>query len=82
MDALLRYRDLVERGIVRSRPQLKRLQEHYGFPLGRLLSPNSRTWTRTEITQWYETRPAVDPAQLRGAARTKHQQKQAMEREA
>ena len=47
MNALLKYKDLVGRQIVSNRPQLKRLQELYGFPLGRMLSPNCRTWTKS-----------------------------------
>jgi len=35
MIRLLRFRDLQERGIVKSWPQLKRLTEKYGFPKGR-----------------------------------------------
>jgi hypothetical protein len=76
MDALLRYRDLVARRIVSNRPQLKRLQEQYGFPLGRMMSPNTRTWTEGEVGEWYETRPVAEPGQWRGAARVKHERKQ------
>jgi predicted DNA-binding transcriptional regulator AlpA len=75
--ALLRYADLVERRFVRNRPQLKRLQEQHGFPRGRMLSPNTRTWTEQEIEEWYATRPVVEPGQWRGAARIKHDLKQA-----
>ena len=76
MDALLKFKDLVGRQIVSNRPQLKRLQELHGFPLGRMLSPNCRTWTESEILDWYETRPVTAPAQMRGAARRKHEKKQ------
>ena len=79
MDALLKYRDLVGRNIVSNRPQLKRLQTLHGFPLGKMLSPNCRTWTESEIREWYETRPVTEPEQMRGAARIKHEKKQANE---
>jgi hypothetical protein len=81
MDALLRYRDLFDRQIVRNRVQLRRLQEHHGFPRGRLLSPNTRTWTETEIANWYASRPVDEPGALRGAARIKHARKQAEQQE-
>jgi predicted DNA-binding transcriptional regulator AlpA len=68
MTKLLRFAALKARGIVESWPQLKRLQKHYGFPQGRMLSPNVRTWTEAEIDDWYETRPVEGPAP-RGAAK-------------
>src|SRR6516165_9699504 len=74
---LLRFNDLVECGIVNNRPQLRRLQEEHGFPVGRMLSPNTRTWTETEIAEWYATRPANASTQIRGAAKRKHAEKQA-----
>jgi predicted DNA-binding transcriptional regulator AlpA len=75
MVSLLRFRDLVERKITNNRPHLKRLQEQHGFPRGRMISPNIRTWTEDEIAAWYETRPVVEPGQWRGAARIKHEGK-------
>jgi predicted DNA-binding transcriptional regulator AlpA len=77
LDALLKFRDLVRRNIVSNRPQLKRLQKRHGFPLGKMLSPNCRTWTESEIREWYEARPVTEPQQMRGAARIKHQRKTA-----
>ena len=76
MVTLLRYTDLEARGIVSNRVQLRRLQEHYGFPRGRMLSPNTRTWTEQEIEDWYASRPVDEPGALRGAARAKHELKQ------
>jgi hypothetical protein len=73
--SLLRYTDLEARGIVSNRVQLKRLQEHYGFPRGRMLSPNTRTWTEQEIEEWYASRPVDEPSALRGAALIKHTRK-------
>jgi hypothetical protein len=74
---LLRYSDLKARKFVSNRPQLRRLQQNYGFPLGKLLGPNTRVWTEEEVLQWFETRPVIAPAQWRGAARIKHDKKQA-----
>jgi hypothetical protein len=45
----LRFRDLKARGIVKSWPQLRRLIKQYGFPPGRMLSPNIRAWPDDEI---------------------------------
>ena len=55
---LWRYRDLKERGFVKSRAQLKKMIDEYGFPEGKLLSPNTRTWTDLEVISYYETRPS------------------------
>jgi hypothetical protein len=38
----LRFSDLKSRGIAASWPQLRRLIKKYGFPPGRMLSPNIR----------------------------------------
>lgn len=37
---LLRYNDLVERGVVASRMTLWRLIREYDFPAGKLITPN------------------------------------------
>jgi hypothetical protein len=58
----LRYRNLVERGLVKSRQELKRLQDGQGFPLGRLLGPNARVWTDEEIMDYIASRPVKMPA--------------------
>ena len=55
---LWRYRDLKERGFCNSRAQLKRMVDFHGFPTGRLLSPNVRTWTAEEVLTYYDTRPS------------------------
>ena len=68
MVTLLRFRDLKARGIVNNWPSLKNLVEHAGFPPGRMLSANRRTWTETEIDEWYRNRPVAGPAP-RGAAK-------------
>jgi hypothetical protein len=71
MTSLLRFRGLRERGIVNSWPQLKRLQELYGFPLGRMLSPNVRAWSEDEIDAWIESRPIENTRPLQGAPKAK-----------
>ena len=55
---LLRYRDLKARGFVNSRAQLKQMIDKYGFPAGKMLSPNCRTWTEAEVLAYYESRPS------------------------
>jgi hypothetical protein len=57
LEAQCRYRDLQRARIVNSWQQLRQLQEFYGFPLGKLLGPNSRTWTVREIKHWLANRP-------------------------
>ena len=66
----LRFGDLKARNVVKSWAQLKRLVENYGFPPGRMLSPNVRAWTDDEIDEWLETRPIEGPPP-RGVARTR-----------
>jgi len=70
---LWRFYDLRERGIVRSWPQLRRLQVAYGFPLGRLISPNTRTWLASEIDEWIATRPVENIRPLQGAAKARRE---------
>jgi ATP-dependent 26S proteasome regulatory subunit len=55
---LWRYRDLKQRGVVNNRPQLKKLIDEYGFPPGKLLSPNTRVWTDQEIFDYYAGCPS------------------------
>jgi predicted DNA-binding transcriptional regulator AlpA len=52
-----RYCDLRDAGIVKSWQQLRRMIEQWGFPAGRLLSPNVRAWTPEEINTWHASRP-------------------------
>jgi hypothetical protein len=67
---LLRFRDLKERRIVGSWPQLANLQRDQGFPLGKMIGPNTRAWTDDEIDAWVESRPIAGPAP-RGVAKRK-----------
>jgi predicted DNA-binding transcriptional regulator AlpA len=62
---LIHYNDLVERGVVHSRMTLKRLIDTQGFPPGRLVTPNSRAWTESEVDQWVEGRPVARKTQAR-----------------
>jgi hypothetical protein len=62
MGRLLRYADLVERGLFKNRQSLKNWQEKYGFPRGRLVG-NTRLWDEEkEINPWLASQP-VAPAQ-------------------
>lgn len=54
---LLRFKDLQRLGVVRSWPQLRYMQENYGFPPGLLLGANTRAWRATEIEKWLADRP-------------------------
>jgi predicted DNA-binding transcriptional regulator AlpA len=56
---LIRYTDLVAKGVVNSRMTLKRLIDLQGFPPGRLVTPNSRAWTEDEVDQWIDGRPTA-----------------------
>jgi predicted DNA-binding transcriptional regulator AlpA len=56
---LLRYPDLVGQGIVNSRMTLKRLIDGQGFPVGRLITPNSRAWDEGEVNEWIASRPSA-----------------------
>ena len=77
MTVLLRFADLIERGIVNSWPQLKRLQQLHGFPLGKMLSPNVRAWTEAEIDAWIQSRPVENGQPLKGGAKARVEQARA-----
>ncbi len=67
-DKYLRFSDLRGRGIVNNRPALKLLIDKSKFPPGRLLGPNTRAWTETEVEEWLTARPtARKPAPRRRA---------------
>jgi predicted DNA-binding transcriptional regulator AlpA len=68
MTVLLRYRNLVARGVVRNRMTLKRRIKLDGFPPGRMTGPNERTWTEDEVDAWVNSRPIEGP-KLKGAAK-------------
>jgi predicted DNA-binding transcriptional regulator AlpA len=65
---LLRFKDLLAKGIVLSHAGLRHLQLHEGFPLGRLLGPSTRVWSETEIAEWLANRPIEQSRQTRERA--------------
>jgi predicted DNA-binding transcriptional regulator AlpA len=66
-----RFRDLKDLGFVQSWAQMGRMIEHYGFPRGRLLTPQVRVWTDQEIAAWLALRPIRSDAAPRGVAARK-----------
>ena len=70
MTKLLRFRDLQERGIIPNWPTLRARISRDGFPPGRMIGPNSRAWTETEVDTWIKSRPTAGPAP-RGAAKAR-----------
>jgi predicted DNA-binding transcriptional regulator AlpA len=66
---LIRYTDLVAKGVVNSRMTLKRLIDLQGFPPGRLVTPNSRAWTEDAGDQWVDGRPTARKTDSRLSAR-------------
>lgn len=56
---LIRYPDLVAKGVVNSRMTLKRLIDTQGFPPGVLITPNARAWDEREVDAWIAARPAA-----------------------
>lgn len=71
MTKFVRFRRIKERGIADSWAQLKNLIEHYGFPPGRMIGPNTRAWDEEkEIEPWLASRPVEGP-EPRGAAKAR-----------
>ena len=64
---LIRYPDLVAKGVVNSRMTLKRLINSQGFPRGRLITPNSRAWLESEVDAWIAARPVARKTEIRAA---------------
>ena len=58
----LRFKDLVERGIVGNRVTLSRWVKTQGFPPGVLIGPNTRVWTPEEIEVYYKARAEAPDA--------------------
>ena len=56
---LIRYNDLVEKGVVNSRMTLKRLIDTQDFPPGVLITPNARAWDEDLVDAWIAARPAA-----------------------
>jgi len=59
---LIRYPNLVEKGVVKSRMTLKRLIDSQGFPPGALITPNCRCWDEEEVDRWIASRPVARKA--------------------
>lgn len=57
MERRLRYKDLEQLGICANRVSLMNWIRHAGFPVGRLLGPNSRSWSEAEVAAWIASRP-------------------------
>jgi predicted DNA-binding transcriptional regulator AlpA len=55
---MLRFPDLIARGLFNSRMTLKRAIDAQGFPPGILITPNARAWDETEIDAWLANRPS------------------------
>jgi predicted DNA-binding transcriptional regulator AlpA len=64
---LIRYPDLVAKGIVNSRMTLKRLIDTQDFPPGVLITPNARAWDETAVDAWIASRPAARKPSTRKA---------------
>jgi predicted DNA-binding transcriptional regulator AlpA len=55
----VRFRHLVEHGIVASWQSLLRLIDEDGFPEGTMLGRNTRAWTVDEVQEWLANRPSA-----------------------
>jgi predicted DNA-binding transcriptional regulator AlpA len=53
---LLRFRDLKKLGIAGNWTTLSRWINAGTFPAGRLIGPNTRVWTETELAEWLAAR--------------------------
>jgi predicted DNA-binding transcriptional regulator AlpA len=69
MSVWLRFRDLKQRNVVRTRPTLKSWIEKYNFPAGKMAG-SERVWTEEEVDTWLANCQTEGP-ELRGAARAK-----------
>lgn len=69
LETQLRFRDLKARGIVANWVTLNSWIDNEGFPPGRLIGPNIRTWDESDVVAWLESRPtARKPARVRAIA--------------
>jgi len=57
LEEFYQYRELQKARIVNNRASLSYKIKHQGFPVGRLLGPNTRAWTKNEIEAWLASRP-------------------------
>jgi hypothetical protein len=67
---LLDARDLKESGIAKSWTQIKKLQQQFGFPLGRMVR-HLRKWTAEEVGDWLANCPSARHSPVKGAAKTR-----------
>jgi predicted DNA-binding transcriptional regulator AlpA len=56
---LIRYPDLVAKGVINNRMTLKRLIDNHDFPPGKLIGANIRAWEETEVDCWLVARPVA-----------------------
>jgi hypothetical protein len=57
MERRLRYRDFFAAGLFKNRASLGNAIKKYGFPVGKLTGPNTRTWGEREVQRWIDSRP-------------------------
>jgi predicted DNA-binding transcriptional regulator AlpA len=73
----LRFKDLQRFGIVKTYPTLQDWIDKKGFPPGRMLGDNTRSWSEHEILEWVNSRPpGGTPGPLRGAALARKRRKE------
>jgi hypothetical protein len=70
LPTFIRYDYLNAHGIVKSRPQLKRLIEKEGFPPGQLFGAGTRVWDIDEVMVWVKSRPTKQTKIERAKTRT------------
>ena len=56
---LIKYADLVAKGVINSRMTLKRLIDNHEFPPGIRVTPNSRAWVEEDVDAWIAGRPSA-----------------------
>ena len=73
MTVLLRFADLIERGIVDSWPQLKRLRQPR-VSARQDAEPERRAWAEAEVDEWIASRPVENIQPLKGGAKARREQ--------
>jgi predicted DNA-binding transcriptional regulator AlpA len=61
----VRFKHLVEAGVVGNWPTLLRFIESEGFPPGIMIGPNTRAWPLDEVETWLANRPTAGPSHLK-----------------
>lgn len=66
MQNTMRRTDIIQEhpGTPTSRPGFNRWRRKYGFPKPTYLNPNMPVWNRTEVEDWYASRPQNHAAAL------------------